>query len=346
MFSMRFDMRAPAWAAPASRLYPAALDMVQWAEGRGLAIVVLSEHRASADGFLPSPITMAAALAARTRSVPISIAALLLPQYNPVRLAEDMAVADLLSGGRISYTLGIGYRPEEFDSLGLSFTTRGELAENGLDVLLRALKGEPFEHDGRTVFARPAPARPIDIAYGGKTVTAAHRAARFGLNFNAQNDDPVIAEAYRRECERLGRTPGRVGAPAAGAPLTVFVADDVDRAWDELGEYILHDAMTYASWHTNDRTASLSRGATVDQLRAEHGVYRIYTVEQAVDEMRRNGYLSLHPLCGGVPPAIAWPYLERVANEVMPAYSGTEGTQAKRATSVPIALSGRTGRKS
>jgi hypothetical protein len=78
--------------------------------------------------------------------------------------------------------------------------------------------------------------------------------------------------------------------------------------------------MTYASWNPGDtHTASLSRGTTVDELRAENGSHRVMTVDEAIAYTRAHGFLNLHPLCGGVPPAIAWPYLERIVNDVLPA---------------------------
>ena len=110
--------------------------------------------------------------------------------------------------------------------------------------------------------------------------------------------------------------------PSPATPSTIFVADDVDRAWDELGSYLLHDATTYAAWNPQGNTASLSYGKTVDELRAENGAHRVWTVDEAVDWVRQNGYLGLHPLCGGVPPEIAWPYLRRVTDEVVPAARG------------------------
>jgi alkanesulfonate monooxygenase SsuD/methylene tetrahydromethanopterin reductase-like flavin-dependent oxidoreductase (luciferase family) len=322
MFSLRFDMRAPGWATPPAQLYPAALDMAAYAENRGLVMVTLSEHHASDDGFLPSPLTMAAALAARTESVRITVAAVLLPLHNPVRLAEDIAVLDLLSGGRVSYTMGVGYRPAEFESLGVPYQQRGALADEYLDVVLRALAGESFEYRGRTVQVRPTPARRVRISYGGKSIAAARRAARFGLDFNAQNDLPEIASAYREECARRGKRVGRIVLPRPGAATTVFVADDLDRAWDELGPHLLHDAMTYAEWHDYGYTVSLSHGRTVDELRTENGAHRIYTVAQAIAEIRQSGFLSLHPLCGGLHPELAWPYLRRVVEEVLPAVAG------------------------
>jgi alkanesulfonate monooxygenase SsuD/methylene tetrahydromethanopterin reductase-like flavin-dependent oxidoreductase (luciferase family) len=314
MFMMRFDLRAPEHGAPAADLYAAALDMAAWADERACAAVVLSEHHASPDGFLPTPIVVASAMAARTENVAIVIAAALLPFYEPIRLAEEMIVVDLVSRGRVSYVFGLGYRPEEFEHFGVARRDRVGVVERNLDVVLRALRDGTFEHDGRTVAVTPRPYTTggPHIAYGGTTAAAARRAARFGLDFFAQANAPGIGEAYRAECERLGREPGATMLPGRGAPVVTFVADDVDKAWDELGPYLLHDATTYAAWNPDDEyTVSLSRATTVDALREEHGAYRIFDMQEAAEHLRAHGVLQLHPLCGGVPPEIAWPYLER-----------------------------------
>src|SRR6186713_409110 len=99
MFIMRFDLRAPG-PTPVADLYTAALEMVEWGEAHGCFMVVVSEHHASDDGYLPSPVPMAAAMAARTSTVPFNIAALLLLMYDPIKLAEDLNVLDHLSRGR------------------------------------------------------------------------------------------------------------------------------------------------------------------------------------------------------------------------------------------------------
>ena len=166
----------------------------------------------------------------------------------------------------------------------------------------------------------PAPITPGGpaISWGGQSVAAARRAARFGLGFLAQTDGDELAAAYRDECARHGREPGPCVLPSPDLPTTLFVADDVDRAWSELGPYLLHDATTYASWNDNERTVSLSFAQTVDALRAEEGAHRILSVDDAVAHVRDVGYLPLHPLCGGLPPDLAWPYLRRVAEEVVP----------------------------
>jgi alkanesulfonate monooxygenase SsuD/methylene tetrahydromethanopterin reductase-like flavin-dependent oxidoreductase (luciferase family) len=320
MYIMRFDLRAP--AGDHTEILHAALDMAAWGEGNGALAVVLSEHHGSPDGFLPSPLVAASAMAARTESLPIMLAALILPLYDPVRLAEDMIVLDHVSRGRVSHVLALGYRPEELELFGLTMGDRARVVEEKLEVLLAALRGEQrVDRPERRGAVTPPPFTPGGprLSYGGSSVAAARRAARFGLDLFAQTDTPALAEAYQQECARLGREPGSMTLPDPTSPFAVFVADDLDAAWDELGPHLLHDATTYAAWNEGDRsTASLSRSGTVEDLRVERGAHRILTVDEAVEHVRRTGYLALHPLCGGIPPEVAWPYLRRVADEVLP----------------------------
>jgi alkanesulfonate monooxygenase SsuD/methylene tetrahydromethanopterin reductase-like flavin-dependent oxidoreductase (luciferase family) len=294
---MRFDLRAAPGKALSDQ-YAAALDMAAWGEDNGCVALVLSEHHAVDDGYLPSPRVMAGAMAARTQTVPIMIAAALLPFYEPVRLAEDMSVLHHVSNGRVSYVFGLGYRADEFALYGLDMRERARIADTKLEQLLDAL-------DRVTPRAEPRPA----ISWGGGTPAAARRAARFGLDFLAQTDGDDLEMAYREECAKHGREPGNCMLANPDDPVTVFVHDDLDAAWDELGPYLLHDARSYSSWNVNPRVASISRGETVGALRTENGAHRIVTCADA----KARGFLPLHPLCGGVPPELAWPYLERAA---------------------------------
>jgi alkanesulfonate monooxygenase SsuD/methylene tetrahydromethanopterin reductase-like flavin-dependent oxidoreductase (luciferase family) len=122
---MRFDMRTPASGAPTPALYGAALEMCAWAETRGAIMAVLSEHHATADGHLPSPLILGSSIAARTKVLNILVVAAVLPLYHPVRLAEDMAVLDNLSKGRVTYVFGIGHRPKEYEHMGVDARRRG-----------------------------------------------------------------------------------------------------------------------------------------------------------------------------------------------------------------------------
>ena len=82
MFTLRFDMRAPDFGAPAAELYAAAADMSAWAETHGCIAAVLCEHHGAEDGYLPSPIVLASAIAARTERLLLSLV-VILPFYDP-----------------------------------------------------------------------------------------------------------------------------------------------------------------------------------------------------------------------------------------------------------------------
>src|SRR5271167_3143101 len=221
MFMMRFGMRA-ATPQPDERadLYAATIEMCAWAESKGCVAAVLSQHHASEDGYLPSPVPLASAIAARTSTLPITVAALLLALYEPVKLAEDLAVVDLISRGRVSYVVGIGYRDEEFDMFGVDRRGRGHLVEERIGLLQRLWSGDQVDIDGRAIRVTPLPYTPGGpmLAYGGGTEVAARRAGRLGLMFMAESHDATLEEAYR--AEGGDAAPGAFFAPA-GVPNTV-----------------------------------------------------------------------------------------------------------------------------
>lgn len=325
MFTLRFDMRAPASGAPTGELYAAAIEMCAWAETRGAIAAVLSEHHGTADGHLPSPLLLAAAIAARTQVLAIMLAAVVLPFWDPVRLAEEMSVLDLISNGRVAYAFGLGHRVEEYEHFGIDMHQRGRLADDKLALLLQLLRGEPVDHDGRRIHVTPpcrTPGGPHIMLAGGSP-SAAKRAARHGLGFLAQANPAGLKELYESQCRAHGREPGPVQFPDPDTPTTVFVADDVDKAWHEIGPHLLHDAVTAAAYRHGDvGVASISSAASVTDLRATSGPYRIFTVEQAVAFLQSGRSLPLLPLCGGLPPVLAWRYLECAVAAVAQANSG------------------------
>ena len=324
MFSLRFDMRAPAEGAPIQELYAAALDMATWAEEHGCVSVVVSEHHGSCDGYLPSPLILASGMAGRTRTLPIQVAALLVPLHDPIDLAEQMAVLDLVSGGRVSYVCAIGYRAEEYAMFGRDMKGRGRRLEDCLEVFRNAWSGEPFEHRGQTVCVTPAPVTPggPTLLVGGNSAAAARRAARLGLGMLTQGGDPSLERVYLEACRAAGNQPGLFINPPAGTVMSAFVAHDPDRAWRELGPYLLHDARMYAEWLGDAGSASKSVAGSVDQLRAERGAYRIFTPDEAIEHVRATGLFLAQPLCGGLPPELGWRSLELLGNEVLPALRG------------------------
>ncbi len=320
MFTLRFDMRAPAFGAPTSALYSSAAEMSAWAENHGCLAAVLCEHHGSEDGYLPSPIVLASALAARTERLLLSLV-VILPFYDPVRLAEDLAVLDIISNGRVSVIFGIGYRPEEYEHFGLDIHRRGRSADEKLDMLRKLLSGEQVVHEGRRIVVTPLPLTPggPTLMWGGASLAAARRAGRYGLGLLANGGRPGMRQAYEAASMEHGHRPGPVLLPDRDTPTVVFVAEDVDRAWDEIGEHLLHDARMYAEWNPdNETSAGISPAADVAELRATSRSHRIISVAEAVERVSAGEMLNLSPLCGGLPPDLAWPYLERVGEVVLP----------------------------
>jgi len=227
-----------------------------------------------------------------------------------------MNLLDIISKGRVSYTLGIGYRPEEFEHFGVNLRRRGRVAEEKLQLLLRLRTGDTVEHEGRRIRVTPPPFTPGGprVMWGGGSVAAAQRAGRYGLALQANAEVPGMREAYEAACRANGHVPGPVLVPD-GTPPVMFVADDVDAAWAELGPHLLHDAKMYSSWNPGDQTTALITHATsIEQLRTPSSGYRIMSVADATDYVADGGVLRLAPLCGGIPPDVAWPYLKLAAN--------------------------------
>lgn len=316
VLTLRFDMRVPGWAGPAPDLYAAAIDMCAWAETRGAVVAVLSEHHCADDWHLPTPLILASAIAARTSRLAILLAAVPVSLWDPIRLAEEISVLDLISKGRVSYAFGVGHRAEEYEHFGIDIGARGRLADEIMAVIGPLVRGEAVEYRGRRVRVTPpcASAGGPHIMIAGGSRAAARRAATYGLGFISQIDSPGLKEFYDSQCCAHGHEPGAVQFPVPGAPTTVFVADDVDQAWDALGPYLLHDAVTSASYRPgDDSVASITRADSVTALRKAGAPYRIFTPEEAADYARGGYPLPLHPLCGGVPSDLAWRYLEFAA---------------------------------
>ncbi len=313
--SMAFDLRAPEqFGVTSSQIVGAALDMVEYADKHGIDSVTYQEHHQSDDGYLPCPFLMGTAAAARTSNIGIVMGAVILPFHNPVEVAEQIAFADAISGGRIYTVLAGGYSPTEFDAFGVSLKDRARLMEEGFDLILRALSGERFMAGGREVFVRPLPTRPPkEIVYaGGGSPASARRAARFGLSMWPMNDS--IIPDYEAECEKLGKEPG-LYIRGAGS---VYVTDDPERGWAEIGPHLLHYMQSYAKWSSDPETSTspLHGLDTIEKIRAA-GVTQVVTPQEAI-EIGRQGPIGLQPLVGGLHPDIGWKSLEMFVEQVLP----------------------------
>ena len=307
--------------AEESRRYRAALDMASHAENSGFEIVNLEEHHCAENGWLPSPLTLAAMIIARTQRIRVTVTALLVTLYDPVRLAEDIAILDLVSEGRFSFVAVLGYRPIEYQATGKRWEDRGRLMDETIETLLKAWTGEPFEHRGHTIRVTPKPmSRPHPFFFiGGMSPVAARRAARFGLPFHPPTRHPELEAIYHDELQRLGKQ-GFVYSPAEGNSMLV-IEEDPERAWEELAPYFLRELREYGAWKQEGvPRPSEEDVATVDDLRAQKR-FEILTVQECIERYqgRENATAVVHPLAGGIPLERAWASFRRFSDEVLPA---------------------------
>jgi alkanesulfonate monooxygenase SsuD/methylene tetrahydromethanopterin reductase-like flavin-dependent oxidoreductase (luciferase family) len=319
-FGLRFDFRNPAMAGVGmAERYAAAIEMAEWADRLGGLTITLSEHHGSPDGYLPSPLPLLGAMAARTTNVRFMVAALIAPFYDPIRLAEDLVVLDHVSKGRVDLIVAGGYVREEFEMYGVPMAERGRRVTETVKTLKAAFTGEPFTYRDREVTVTPAPYRPGGpaISLGGSSEAAARRAARIADGFLPSTPD--CWEFYRDEVQLLGRDDP--GPCPIGANRTVALATDPDAGWEQMAPYFLHETNAYGAWlAANDGAGPYEVVDDIDELRAG-SAYTVLTPEQYVEELRSApfAFALFHPMCGGIPPELAWASLRLFEHEVMPA---------------------------
>ena len=305
-----------------SSMYQASIDMAEVADNNGFTAISVEEHHGAANGWSPAPLTTAALVLGRTKNLRVMVQALLAPLHDPLRIAEQIAVLDLASGGRINVVAGLGYRPREYADAGVDWDRRGAIMDETIDAIVNAWSGEEFEFRGRKVTVTPSPKTPANgiIFVGGSGKPAARRAARTGLGLFTAAYLPELQKYYEEQCALTGATPIMI-MPGETTRLT-FIDENPDKAWEELGHHLLHEASTYASWQTPDiHSAVSSHATTAEELRAE-GIYEILSPEQTIARCKeQNDFASivLHPLCGGIPVERGWDCLNLYIEQVLPA---------------------------
>jgi len=332
--ALRYDLRAPALGAQIRSLYSACVEQCEAADGWGFERVFLAEHHGSDDRYCPSPIAVASAVASRTTRLRLSPAAVIAPLHHPLRIAEDLAVLDLLSDGRLDVILGAGYVDAEFAMFGADISRRGAAMSEVIAVLKKAWTGEPFEFRGQRIRVTPRPAqfpRP-DIYLGGMSRPAALRAAREADGFWPIN--PLLTEIYVQERRRLG-LPDGVIAPVGYAvvpfrsPRFVLVTEDPERDWPHILPHALHETNEYARMLTaapGPSRANVPKGFTAGALTADDirsgGTYMVVTPEECIELYRPlaglGGMVTLHPLLAGLDPGLSWSSLTLFAQRVLP----------------------------
>ena len=296
--------------------YQQALEQIRWADQLGVTAVNFCEHHGAEDGYLSSPMTFAAAAAAVTSQLRLRVN-LVMAYHDPIRVAEDLAVVDIISGGRLELAVLGGYVPSEFEMFGRDLKQRGVLIEEGIELLQRAWSGEEFTWKGRRVRVTPRPLQsPPRVLIGGGVAAAARRAARLAEGLVPMI--PAAFEPYAQECERLGKTPvneGKIG------PAFLHISEDPDRDWALIAPHALYETNCYARWQAQTGVTGIFQEMTnADALRA-NGVFQVLTPDECLklaEELGPDGQLLFHPLMGGLDAELAWQSLELFKAKVWP----------------------------
>jgi probable F420-dependent oxidoreductase len=238
-----------------AREYRETLDLVRLAEALGFDSAWVSEHHGSSDGYLPSLLPMLAAFAAVTERMRLGTGIVLTPFHDPLRLAEDAAVVDQLSDGRLILGLGIGWREEEFRMFGVPMRERLQRTVETVEVLRRAWTGRRFSFEGRSyrydrAKVTPPPARPggPPIYLGGYAERAIRRAGRLADGYITDADaveevQPSLA-LFDEGARGVGKDPRTMGLALL---QNAFVSRNGD-AWEIARPGVSHQLGAYSAW--------------------------------------------------------------------------------------------------
>jgi probable F420-dependent oxidoreductase len=317
--------------------YRETLALVRLAETLGFESAWVSEHHGAGDGYLPSLLPMLSAFAASTERILLGTGVMLTPFHHPLRLAEDAAVVDLLSGGRLILGLGLGWREEEFRMFGVPLRERVRRTVETVEILRRAWTGERFSFDGRVysfdqVQVTPRPERPdgavVPIWLGGMADAAIRRAGRLGDgylrtrggNVDSMREDAAAVDAAAREAGRSVELP-------FGQLQNVFVWEDSD-AWEVVREGAQRHLGVYGGWAAGGDTPEkgyLSEppdDATLQFLtpsgRPEEVVRKLRPMIEAFGS-RRDFHLVVRLQYPGMPFETSARAMELFASKVIPA---------------------------
>ena len=318
--NLRYDMNSPPFGTPQPLMYRTAIDQAVWADRLGFTQVYLAEHHGAEHGYCPSSMVQAASILGPTQQIKVHLSALVVTMHDPLRLAEDLAVLDNLSNGRIRFTAGMGYRPHEFEMFGRDITKRLAIMNETLAVLKQAWTGEPFDYHGRTVRVTPKPVQPGGprLYMGGSTEKSALRAARAGYQYYPGH--PELFEIYKAEREKAGFPPPEPLLKSGASFL--YVSDDPERDWPLVAPHVAYATNTYAEWakERGEGETRYQAAETIEALKAMPNI-KMLTPDQCFDyamELGPQSQLTFHALLGGLDPDVSWRSLRLFEQAVLP----------------------------
>jgi alkanesulfonate monooxygenase SsuD/methylene tetrahydromethanopterin reductase-like flavin-dependent oxidoreductase (luciferase family) len=315
-----YDLRnPPQWRRPWSEFYARSLELVEEADRLGADSVWLSEHHFFEDGYLPQTLTFAAAVAARTKRARIGTAVLLAPLRSAVQIAEDAAIVDLVSDGRLELGLGAGYVVPEFEAFAADRSRRYTTTDARVREI-RALFSE-----GKIT---PPPVQdPLPIWLGYQGPQGAERAGKLGTGLLSLN--PKSLAPYREGLRAGGHDPA--SARMSGV-LGLIVADDPEATREAILPHIAWQLNTYRQGAAAGSGKS-AREITVDELRDGYRssfvpVPEVCTADAAVARIRELTadlpveHVYLWASIAGMPDAISQRHMELVCSHLRPALAG------------------------
>jgi alkanesulfonate monooxygenase SsuD/methylene tetrahydromethanopterin reductase-like flavin-dependent oxidoreductase (luciferase family) len=299
------------------QIYAQALDLAELAEREGFDSVWVSEHHFVDDGYLPSLLPLCAAIAARTNRVRIGTRVVLAPLHDPLRLAEDAGVTDLISGGRLILGIGLGWRQEEFDALGVPLAERVPRMVASIDTMRRAWRGDLTPGGARQNLpaapVRPLPAQPAGppLWIGASSEQAVRRAGRLADGFMATEVTPGTLADQAALARAAFAAAGRTGEFPISMHIPVF-AWDGDDAWN-----LVRDSCRYVAWKYGDMEKARGRAgepalpppataAEESALRNSVICGRPEQVADAIDQFRSAAGGDLVFVAGLYLPGLPW----------------------------------------
>ncbi len=328
-FGVAFDFRNPPDSGLSlPELYASCLEQIRAVDSQGYDSVWVTEHHFVEDGYIPSFVAVAGAVAAATQRVQISSNVLLMPFHHPVRLAEDLAVLDNLSNGRMMLGVGLGYAHHEFRAFGVNRQHRVSLTEEGIEILQRAWREDRFSFHGKRfqfddVALRPRPVQPggPPLWVAAMSEAGARRAARLGAHLLPQGRRSVVLDPWLEELAARG---GRPEDYRVGILRPFVVTDDRERVARQVLAGERYRMKLYEKWLSDAGDQEVLHSAPSPDAIPQNLI--IGTAEQVGDEIEaftsRFGITDLITwgASPGVPPGIFRESLERFAAEVMPRF--------------------------
>ena len=330
-FGIVHDFRCPPGSdITMPQVYAETFEQIEHAEHLGLELCWFTEHHFIEDGYLPNFVPVAAAAASKTARIRFSTDICLLPFRHPVRLAEDLAILDNISNGRMELGVGMGYAAHEFRGFDIPISRRVSLTEEALEVLQLAWSGEPFSFAGKRYRFSDLRVTPDPVQPGGPPLwlaatspAGAERAARFGTHLLPQGPKHLTIDPWKAAANDISDR--RVGLIRG-----VFVTDDSEKEWEPIAvaeQYrrdIYVGLIKASSDHKSEVADRSGPKTTRTPIPLNPLAWTVGSADHCVAELEQlitdHGITDLVTWGGppGLAPSVMNDSLTRFANEVIP----------------------------